>query len=53
MIRETKSTPYDSKRRPTENAKIKAAMEHFKQLGIGSLDVPAYAVSAPGSWNRQ
>ena len=51
MIRETKSTLDETKRRPTENAKIKAATEHFKQLGIGSADVPAYAVSAPGSWN--
>ena len=51
MIRETKSTLDESKRRPTENAKIKAATEHFKQLGIGSADVPAYAVSAPGNWN--
>lgn len=51
MIRETKSTLDESKRRSTENAKIKAATEHFKQLGIGSADVPAFAVSAPGSWN--
>lgn len=51
MIRETKSTLDESKRRSTENAKIKAATEHFKQLGIGSAEVPAYAVSAPGSWN--
>lgn len=51
MIRETKSTLDESKRRPTENAKIKAATEHFKQLGIGSEDIPGYAVSAPGSWN--
>lgn len=51
MIRETKSTLDESKRRPTENAKIKAATEHFKQLGIGSVDVPAYAVSVPGNWN--
>lgn len=51
MIRETKSTLDESQRRPTENAKIKAATEHFKQLGIGSAEVPAYAVSAPGNWN--
>lgn len=51
MIRETKSTLDESKRRPTENAKIKAATEHFKQLGIGTETVPGYAVSAPGSWN--
>ncbi|AZZ82288.1 restriction endonuclease [Gordonia alkanivorans] len=51
MIRETKSTLDESKRRPTENAKIGAAAEHFKQLGVGSADVPGYAVSVPGSWN--
>lgn len=51
MIRETKSTLDESKRRPAENAKIKAATEHFKQLGIGSASVPGYAVSAPGDWN--
>ena len=51
MIRETKSTLDESKRRPTENAKIKAATEHFKQLGIGSAELPAYAVSVPGNWN--
>jgi type III restriction enzyme len=51
MIRETKSTLNESKRRPTENAKINAATEHFKQLGIGSAEVPAYAVSVPGNWN--
>ncbi|MEO7016409.1 MAG: restriction endonuclease, partial [Leifsonia sp.] len=51
MIRETKSTLDESKRRPTENAKIKAATEHFKQLGIGSAEIPAYAVSVPGNWN--
>jgi len=51
MIRETKSTLDESKRRPSENAKIKAAAEHFKQLGIGTGSVPGYAVSAPGSWN--
>jgi len=51
MIRETKSTLDESKWRPTENAKIKAAIEHFKQLGIGSADVPGYDVSAPEKWN--
>jgi len=50
MIRETKSTLDESKRRPTENAKIMAATEHFKQLGIGTETVPGYAVSAPGNW---
>lgn len=51
MIRETKSTLDESKRRPTENAKIKAATEHFKQLGIGSETIAGYAVGVPGSWN--
>ncbi|MBS3956202.1 MAG: DEAD/DEAH box helicase family protein [Clostridiales bacterium] len=51
MIRETKSTLDESKRRPTENAKIKAATEHFKQLGIGTDTVPGYAVSVPGNWS--
>lgn len=51
MIRETKSTLDESKRRPTENAKIKAATEHFKQLGIGSETIPGYAVSVLGNWN--
>ena len=50
MIRETKSTLDEAKRRPTENAKIKAATEHFKQLGIGTETVPGYAVSVPGNW---
>ncbi|MBS3974375.1 MAG: DEAD/DEAH box helicase family protein [Actinobacteria bacterium] len=50
MIRETKSTWDESKRRPTENAKIKAATEHFKQLGIGTDTVPGYAVSVPDEW---
>jgi len=51
MIRETKSTLDESKRRPTENAKIKAATEHFKQLGIGTETVPGYAVSTPDNWS--
>lgn len=46
MIRETKSTDDPSKRRPSENAKIAAAREHFKAIGVGD-----YAVSTPGSWN--
>lgn len=50
MIRETKSTLDESKRRTSENAKIKAATEHFKQLGIGSLETPGFAVSVPGNW---
>jgi type III restriction enzyme len=45
MIRETKSTEEEIKRRPTENAKIKAATEHFKAIGVGD-----YAVSVPGKW---
>lgn len=45
MIRETKSTEDEIKRRPTENAKIKAATKHFAAVGL-----PDYAVSVPGSW---
>ena len=45
MIRETKSTLDESKRRPTENAKIKAAQKHFAAIGI-----PDYAVSVPSDW---
>lgn len=45
MIRETKSTEDEIKRRPTENAKIKAATKHFAAVGV-----PDYAVSVPGSW---
>lgn len=51
MIRETKSTLDESKRRPTENAKIRAATEHFKQLGIGSGTTAGYAVGVPGNWS--
>ena len=51
MIRETKSTIDETKLRPSEAAKIKAAREHFKLLGLGSADVPAYAVSSPANWN--
>ena len=46
MIRETKSTLDEVKRRPTENAKIKAAARHFEAIGI-----PDYAVSVPEKWN--
>ena len=49
MIRETKSTLDESKRRPTENAKIKAAAKHFEAIGIGAEAVD-YAVGVPGSW---
>lgn len=45
MIRETKSTDDEVKRRPTENAKIKAATQHFAAIGVGD-----YAVSVPGNW---
>ncbi|WP_417471589.1 DEAD/DEAH box helicase family protein [Luteimonas mephitis] len=46
MIRETKSTHDRSKRRPSENAKIDAAIEHFKAIGIGyDVAVP------PPTWN--
>ncbi|WP_016932626.1 restriction endonuclease [Rhodococcus sp. R1101] len=45
MIRETKSTDDEVKRRPTENAKIKAAAEHFAAIGVGD-----YAVAVPGAW---
>jgi type III restriction enzyme len=50
MIRETKSTLDESKRRPTENAKIKAAMKHFEAIGIGGVSVD-YAVGVPGNWS--
>lgn len=45
MIRETKSTDDEAKRRPTENAKIKAATKHFAAIGVGD-----YAVSTPVNW---
>ena len=45
MIRETKSTEDEIKRRPTENAKIKSAKQHFEAIGV-----PDYKVSVPGSW---
>ncbi|NKE10701.1 MULTISPECIES: DEAD/DEAH box helicase family protein [Kocuria] len=45
MIRETKSTEDEIKRRPTENAKIKSAKRHFEAIGV-----PDYAVSVPGGW---
>lgn len=45
MIRETKSTDDEVRRRPTENAKIKAAKQHFAAIGVGD-----YAVSVPGNW---
>jgi type III restriction enzyme len=45
MVRETKSTADEIKRRPTENAKIKAAAKHFEAIGVSD-----YAVSVPGDW---
>lgn len=45
MIRETKSTDDEVKRRPTENAKIKAATKHFAAIGVGD-----YAVSTAANW---
>ena len=50
MIRETKSTLDESKRRPTENAKIRAAEKHFEAIGI-KADSVDYAVGVPGNWN--
>jgi type III restriction enzyme len=50
MIRETKSTLDESKRRPTENAKIKAAKKHFDAIGIKEESVD-YAVGVPGNWS--
>lgn len=47
MIRETKSTHDRNKRRPSENARIDAAIEHFKAIGIG-YDV---TVPPPPTWN--
>lgn len=35
----------ERKRRPTENAKIKAATKHFAAIGVGD-----YAVSTPANW---
>jgi len=50
MIRETKSTLDESKRRPSENAKIKAALKHFEAIGIKAETVDC-AVGVPGNWN--
>jgi type III restriction enzyme len=50
MIRETKSTLDESKRRPDENAKIKAATKHFEAISIGTDGVD-FAVGVPGNWN--
>jgi type III restriction enzyme len=51
MIRETKSTTHGLELRPKEMAKIKAAREHFKQLGVGTASVVDYELSTPGNWN--
>lgn len=48
MIRETKSTDDEVKRRPTENAKIKAATKHFAAIGVGD-----YRVSTPANWRLE
>ncbi|STC95574.1 type III restriction enzyme [Corynebacterium renale] len=45
MIRETKSTMSEHLLRATEQAKIDAAKEHFKTIGVD------YAKAAPGQWN--
>lgn len=45
MIRETKSTMNENLLRATEQAKIDAATEHFKTIGV------SYAKAAPGKWN--
>ncbi|WP_342746746.1 DEAD/DEAH box helicase family protein [Mycobacterium neglectum] len=45
MIRETKSTLDDSKLRPSESAKIKAAKQHFEAIGVDD-----YARAVPGAW---
>jgi type III restriction enzyme len=50
MIRETKSTLDESKRRPSENAKIYAAKKHFEAIGINESTID-YAVSVPGNWS--
>ncbi|WP_273413268.1 DEAD/DEAH box helicase family protein [Corynebacterium appendicis] len=44
LVKETKSSQDPAKRRPSENAKIKAAMKHFDAIGV------EYAVSAPERW---
>jgi len=44
LIRETKSSLDSNKRRPSENAKINAAIKHFQAIGVD------YKVSAPEQW---
>lgn len=50
MIRETKSTLDESKRRPTENAKIRAAEKHFEAIGLKGESIN-YKVGVPGNWS--
>lgn len=45
LVRETKSSQDPMKRRPSENAKITAAMKHFEAIGVD------YAVSSPDRWD--
>src|SRR5699024_5969535 len=45
MIRETKSTEDEYRRRPTENAKIKSAKQHFEAIGVCDFEV-----AVPGKW---
>ncbi|MBS5944190.1 restriction endonuclease [Varibaculum cambriense] len=45
LVRETKSSQDPSKRRPSENAKITAAIKHFEAIGVD------YAVSSPDRWD--
>ncbi|WP_215523200.1 restriction endonuclease [Varibaculum prostatecancerukia] len=44
LVRETKSNQDPMKRRPSENAKITAAIKHFEAIGVN------YAVSSPDRW---
>lgn len=44
LVRETKSSQDPKKRRPSENAKITAAIKHFEAIGVD------YAVSSPERW---
>lgn len=44
LIRETKHSKNPRDRRPSENAKINAALKHFEAIDVG------YTVSAPESW---
>ncbi|RRD44944.1 DEAD/DEAH box helicase family protein [Buchananella hordeovulneris] len=44
LVRETKSSQNPIRRRPSENAKIKAALKHFAAIGVD------YKVSTPERW---